>query len=131
MNRMIYLCNMVVAVVSLVKKWHKAKDGVEETRGAYEGLSRAHSKKLLKQWRKLEETARTRHGDALKIYDICLDQGIHHELPCMMFFIFTRPSAAPSKADIQLMLTTNEKKSGLKSGSIGWLATGINLEDVQ
>lgn len=46
-------------------------------------------------------------------------------------FILTGPSAAPSKTDIQLMLTTKEKTSGLKSGSIGWLATGINLEDAQ
>jgi hypothetical protein len=121
----------VVAVVSLVKKWHKGKDGVEETRGAYEGLSQARSKALLKKWRKQEETARKQRGDALKIYDICLQQGIQDALSCMMFFIFTRPSAAPSKADIQLMLTTKEKKSGLKSGSIAWLAMGISLEDAQ
>lgn len=40
-------------------------------------------------------------------------------------------SAVPTKADIQLMLTTEERQSGLQSGSIAWLAMGINLENAQ
>jgi hypothetical protein len=37
----------------------------------------------------------------------------------------------PSQADIRLDLTSNERKEGLKSGSITWLVLGISLEDEQ
>lgn len=39
--------------------------------------------------------------------------------------------AAPSQAEIRLTLTENEKENGLKSGSISWLTTGINIEQAQ
>ena len=45
----------------------------------------------------------------------------------MIFFFFI----APSQAEIRLDLTSDERKKGLKSGSITWLVLGISLEDEQ
>jgi len=37
----------------------------------------------------------------------------------------------PSQADIRLKLTENENGSGLQSGSISWLVSGMVIEDAQ
>jgi hypothetical protein len=47
-----------------------------------------------------------------------------------LFILFIKYTA-PSQADIRLALTSNEKKKGLKSGTITWLVMGISLEDEQ
>jgi hypothetical protein len=39
--------------------------------------------------------------------------------------------SAPSQAEISLNLTTRERVSGLQSGSINWITTGIAIETAQ
>jgi predicted ATPase len=37
----------------------------------------------------------------------------------------------PTQAEIQLALTATERSSGLASGTITWLTSGLSIEDVQ
>ena len=36
-----------------------------------------------------------------------------------------------SQKDVRLSLTSDERKSGLVSGTITWLTTGLSIEDAQ
>lgn len=38
---------------------------------------------------------------------------------------------APSQAEIRLKLTEKEMEVGLESGTVGWLTSGINIEEAQ
>jgi hypothetical protein len=54
----------------------RAKKGVKETSVVYEKLTASLKKERVEMWTKEEEMARAQRGDALRIYDIRLEQGI-------------------------------------------------------
>jgi hypothetical protein len=63
-------------VSTLRKKYEKASIGLKDTGDAYHELSAALDSKLVESWRKGEEKAQVERGEALRIYNIQLEQGI-------------------------------------------------------
>lgn len=63
-------------VPTLCKKFEKATIGVKETSEAFHELSAALDRNLVKNWRKEEQNAQVKRGEALRIYDVHLEQGI-------------------------------------------------------
>jgi hypothetical protein len=68
-----YCC--LLPVSSLCKKFEKAVIGLKDTSEAYFELSAALDGKLVKSWQKDEEKAQVKKGEALRIYDVQLEQG--------------------------------------------------------
>jgi hypothetical protein len=53
---------------------------LKDTGDAYHELSAALDSKLVESWRKGEKRAQVERGEALRIYDIQLEQGIKYTL---------------------------------------------------
>jgi len=66
----------VTSVSTLRKKFDKASTGLKDTAEAYLELSAALDIKLIEIWLKEEKKAQVERGEALRIYDIRLEQGI-------------------------------------------------------
>jgi hypothetical protein len=68
-------------VSTLRKKFKKATIGFEDTSEAYRELSAALDSSLVESWQKEEQNAQVERGEALRIYDIRLEQGIEFCCP--------------------------------------------------
>jgi hypothetical protein len=66
----------VTSVSTLRKKFDKASTGLKDTAEAYLELSAALDIKLIEIWLKEEKKAQVERGEALRIYDVRLEQGI-------------------------------------------------------
>ena len=118
-------------VSTLHKKFDKATIGLKDTADAFLELSAALDGNLVETWKKEEQKAQVERGEALRIYDIQLEQGMEFLPICSESLIEAFTFIAPSQADIRLCLTSSERKKVLKSGTITWLVMGISLEDEQ
>jgi hypothetical protein len=114
--------------VLLKKKLQRAKVNLPKTRDVFESLTQSLSPETIQEWMELEQEAMSTRGDALRIYEVQLDKGDSH---LINYSFALTIQAAPSQAEIRLTLTENEKEGGLKSGTISWLTTGINIEQAQ
>lgn len=66
-----------IIVASLCRKYQKAKTSVETMESAAEELTKSiGNKHWILEWKKLEETARTKRGDALMIYNVSDTPGL-------------------------------------------------------
>jgi hypothetical protein len=57
-------------VDSLCEKWSRAKDGVSETKPAFEQLTECLDAGLVQEWTEQERVAMEQRGDHLKIYEV-------------------------------------------------------------
>jgi hypothetical protein len=57
---------------SLCRKWNRAKDGIAETKPAFEQLTECLDVSLVQEWTEQECIAMEKHGDHMKIYDVAL-----------------------------------------------------------
>jgi hypothetical protein len=64
-------------VSTLSKKFDKAKSGLNTTKEAFDELSATLDGELLESWKEEERKAQATRGEALRIYDVRLEQGIH------------------------------------------------------
>jgi hypothetical protein len=62
-------------VEALVKKWRRARKGVEETGKAYEKLTSRQDSHWIQEWTDSAERAKTEGGETKKIYEITIDSG--------------------------------------------------------
>lgn len=86
----------IALVSTLCKKFKKAKIGVKDTSEAYQDLSKALDKGLVQTWQKDEQKAQVERGEALRIYDVQLEQGmeslsIYSKGPTISLFYSTLP----------------------------------------
>lgn len=114
-----------IIVASLCRKYQKAKTSVETMESAAEELTKSiGNKHWILEWKKLEETARTKRGDALMIYNVSDTPGL---LPIPVIFFHLSLLTAPSK--------TKKKQDLIKTGGkdihVQWLLEGLNLEAEQ
>lgn len=110
----------------------RAKEGLEETRETFQGLTASLSEENISRWKGLAEDAMANRGDALKIYQVQQAKGF--SLYLISLILMLTFGAVPSQAEIRLKLTQHEDDeddSSLKFGAISWLAEGINLEGLQ
>jgi hypothetical protein len=77
-------------VSTLRKKFEKATIGFKDTSEAYHELSAALDSNLIESWRNEEQNAQVERGEALRIYDIRLEQGIEfcYQCPRMPHYSF-------------------------------------------
>ena len=55
---------------SLCGKWSRAKQGVSDTKPAFEQLANCLDPSLVQEWTRQERVAMENRGDNLKIYDV-------------------------------------------------------------
>ncbi|KAG1845638.1 hypothetical protein F4604DRAFT_1688621 [Suillus subluteus] len=98
--------------LSLLKKYRHALQGISDTQGPYEELTRSLDLDDVQEWKKAAEKAAQDRGELLDIYQLKMDK-------------------APSMAEIRLRLTENELSANGRTGSVAWLIEGINIENSQ
>ncbi|KAG1723996.1 uncharacterized protein EDB91DRAFT_1087649 [Suillus paluster] len=91
-----------VAFKSLLKKYCQALQGVSDTQGPYEELTRSLDLDDVQEWKKAVEKAAQDRGELLDIYQPKMDR-----------------------------LTENELSANGRTGSVAWLIEGINIENAQ
>lgn len=64
----------------LLKKFHRAKKGLAETKLAYDGLATSLDGHSVTEWKEQERQAMKERGDLLRIYDLKLEKGGTHQL---------------------------------------------------
>jgi hypothetical protein len=73
-------------VASLCRKYQKAKAAVETMNSAVDELTKSiGNSHLILKWKRLEEVARTKRGEALMIYNVSDTPGMFLT-PMMIFF---------------------------------------------
>ncbi|KAG0695623.1 hypothetical protein DFH29DRAFT_879915 [Suillus ampliporus] len=88
-------------VKSLLKKYRQALQGISDTQGPYEELTRSLDLADVQEWKKAAQKAAQDRGDLLDIYQLKMDK-------------------APTMAEIRLRLTENELSTNGRTGSIAW-----------
>jgi hypothetical protein len=63
--------------VTLVKKLRKAKQSAPLMKDVYSSLCETMKEEDIKKWKMDEDCALTLRGDAMKIYDLVMEQGKH------------------------------------------------------
>ena len=95
---------------------------------AFKSLSDSVSVAQRTEWGRQEKQASEERGKHLHIFEVDEEKG-------MSFCVFARNGLisfkAPTIAEIRLKLTKTEKKKGLKTGTVAWLTSGMNIEQTQ
>jgi hypothetical protein len=66
---------IVLLADTIATKWKRAKDGVKETRSAYQELTECLDKAWIEEWTRQERVAMQNCGEALKIYTVASEKG--------------------------------------------------------
>jgi hypothetical protein len=114
---------------SLCVKWDRAKEGVSETKPAFEELTDCLDASLIDSWTEQERAALDERGDSLNIY-------VTASTKCRKVFesavdIGHLCIPVPSLADIRLKLSETEVQQGNLSGSVSALTEGLIIEKSQ
>lgn len=103
-------------MASLVRKYKKARTSIKAMKPEFEKLTNSLMKsfgvEILNSWRQQEDEALRLRGDALCIFAV-------NRLP------------GPSQAEKRLELQETELSIGRETGTVAWLADGLNIEDLQ
>ncbi|KAG1787420.1 uncharacterized protein HD556DRAFT_1312744 [Suillus plorans] len=97
---------------TLLKKYKRALKGVDDTKSPFDELTLSLDPEKISIWKIDEKKAMEQHGEYLDIYQLQMNK-------------------APTMAEIRLKLTESENTDTSKPGTVSWLITGINLEDLQ
>ena len=114
------------AATALVKKWMDAMKGVRELKEAYEGLNESMDEETLKWWKEEEAEAMENRGNLMRSSSTKV--GV---LSSNWIVRCPKRTLAPTMAEIRLALREKEDSNSLESGTIAWLTTGVNLEQMQ
>ncbi|KAG1844776.1 hypothetical protein F4604DRAFT_1937331 [Suillus subluteus] len=97
---------------TLLTKYKRALKGVDETKSPFDELTRSLNPEKISIWEIEEKKAVEERGEYLDIYQLQINK-------------------APTMAEIRLKLTESENDDTRHPGTVSWLITGINLEDLQ
>ncbi|KAG2117531.1 hypothetical protein BD769DRAFT_1672572 [Suillus cothurnatus] len=103
---------IVGIVKTLLTKYNRALKGVDETKSPFDELTRSLNPGKILMWGIDEQKAMEKRGEYLDIYQLQINK-------------------APTMAEIRLKLTESENADTGHPGTVSWLITGINLEDLQ
>ncbi|KAI9446284.1 hypothetical protein H4582DRAFT_1804475 [Lactarius indigo] len=104
---------MVRIVPSLLKWWKRMDNGIDLSAEILDTLN-ARFKKKTKRWLKAESHA----------------QSNRHEDPTLMDIYDTVTSKAPSRAEIQQQLISEESRDITAHGQTSWIACGIKIQEL-
>ncbi|KAI9432529.1 hypothetical protein H4582DRAFT_2083395 [Lactarius indigo] len=105
---------MVRIVPSLLKRWKWMDNGIDLSAEILDTLN-ARFKKKTKRWLKAESHA----------------QSNRHEDPTLMDIYDTVTSKAPSRAEVQQQLISEESGDITAHGQTSWIACGIKIQELQ
>jgi len=127
---------------SLCGKWTRAKDGVSDTKPAFEELTKCLDASLVQEWTEQERVAMEQRGDHLKIYQVASEK--RREIPLfllwyrsLMQFIYScygidhSCNLVPTLAEIRLKLSETEVRQGNLSGAVSALTEALSIEKSQ
>ncbi|KAG1729111.1 uncharacterized protein EDB91DRAFT_1085887 [Suillus paluster] len=97
---------------TLLTKYKRALKGVDETKSPFDELAQSLNPGKILMWEIDEKKAVEECGEYLDIYQLQINK-------------------APTMAEIRLKLTEFENVDDRLPGTVSWLITGINLEDLQ
>ncbi|KAG1840122.1 hypothetical protein C8R48DRAFT_679665 [Suillus tomentosus] len=103
---------IVGIIKTLLKKYKWALKGVDDTKSPFDELTLSLDPEKILMWKIDEKKAMEQRGEYLDIYQLQMNK-------------------APTMAEIRLKLTESENTDTGKPGTVSWLITGINLEDLQ
>ncbi|KIJ58337.1 hypothetical protein HYDPIDRAFT_102895, partial [Hydnomerulius pinastri MD-312] len=114
---------------TLLKKYKRALQGLNETQAPFEELGKNLSPEKIAKWTAEEATAAELRGDYLDIYQPKVEKG--KTLLSCRYPPSLHLHLAPSMADIRLSLMSSDTTQNSSSGSVNWLISGIKIEDDQ
>ncbi|KAG1886594.1 hypothetical protein F4604DRAFT_1571859, partial [Suillus subluteus] len=107
------LClTLKILAKTLLTKYKRALKGVDETKSPFDELAWSLNPGKILMWEIDEKKAVEERGEYLDIYQLQINK-------------------APTMAEIRLKLTESENDDDKHPGTVSWLITGINLEDLQ
>ncbi|KAH9176147.1 hypothetical protein EDB89DRAFT_2065932 [Lactarius sanguifluus] len=105
---------MVRIVPSLLKRWKRMETGIDLSAETLNALNTRFRKKT-KRWLAAEKHAQSKR----------------HEDPTLMDIYDTVISKAPSRAEIQQQLISDESRDITTHGQTSWIACGIKIQELQ
>ncbi|KAH9019735.1 hypothetical protein EDB85DRAFT_2075789 [Lactarius pseudohatsudake] len=105
---------MVRIVPSLLKRWKRMETGIDLSAETFDALNTRSGQKT-KQWLEAEKHAQSKR----------------HEDPTLMDIYDTVASKAPSRAEIQQQLISEESRDIATHGQTSWIACGIKIQELQ
>ncbi|KAG2070067.1 hypothetical protein BDR04DRAFT_1118593 [Suillus decipiens] len=96
---------------TLLTKYKQALKGVDQTKPSFDELTQSLDPGKILMWEIDEQKAMEEHGEYLDIYQLQMNKAL-------------------TMAEIYLKLTESENADTGKPGTVSWLITGINLEDL-
>ncbi|KAI9429672.1 hypothetical protein H4582DRAFT_1826218 [Lactarius indigo] len=103
-----------VPVPSLLKRWKRMETGIDLSAETFNTLNACFRKKT-KRWLEAENHA----------------QSNRHEDPTLMDIYDTASSKAPSRAEIQQQLISEESRDITTHGQTSWISCGIKIQELQ
>jgi hypothetical protein len=74
-------CLIISNIASvLAKKFKRATHSLAESELAFQGLTQSLSHENILDWQRQEQEALSQRGDALKIYEVQVEKGLHTDL---------------------------------------------------
>jgi hypothetical protein len=118
------------SATALQKKLSMALSQHKETKEAYESLTTSLSPDRIQEWMAQENKAMARRGDALDIYDVQMQKG-YDSSSTPHYFCAQICHAAPTQAEILLLLEERDEADGISHSSLAWINEGLCIEQVQ
>ena len=127
-----YGANVVinVPVPSWLKWWKRLEREMDLSADAFESLSK-QLRKNTKQLLKADQHAQLNRYTDSSIMDMHDRSTAKHEDLVLTFELHANGWIAPSGADIQVKLLSEERKDGSTYGQSSWIASGIKIQDVK
>ena len=120
---------MIMPASKLCQALERALVGEYKARLSFESTSASLEKKLIEEWMGQEKVAMAERGTALRIFDVNVGKG--ETLSMSINVRDPKLLLDYTQDNVQLSLTSRESTNGLQSGSIEWIVSGIEIEDIQ
>ena len=113
----------------LLKKFKRAMDGLGDAKEAYISLGESIDPVTVARWKEDEKIAMDERGEHLRIFEVKMRKG-DFSFCCCVHVRSNHPLEEPTLAQICLDLASKQNKN-TTDGTLGWLSSGINLENEQ
>ena len=120
-----------MTVPSLLKRWKRLEAGLELSAEAFLNRSKRF-KTSTKDWAQADEDAqrtRSRKPESMDIYDTIKGQGLSNII--LRWYPHLCNYSAPSRADIQEGLRSEETAGLSIQGQASWISCGLKIQEMQ
>ena len=128
---LVLIFRSISTVPSLLKRWKRLQSAMDLSAEAFEALNdrlENHAKRWLQEDQDAQSDRKT-NSSAMDIYDTVTKKRMHIKI--IEHIVCSYISAAPSAADIQRKLISNESGNSATHGQTSWIALGIGIQEMQ